>query len=226
MRGEESMRFAAPEMSMEEEKAEINSKLAKLADQMAAIEDGVRAAERPAETLSAILEMEKIQRDMAPLKADLKRLSVLETAGGVEAGLKEEAVRIVETRGKNAEAIREAKKQIETLSAELQKAEKALNDANGSRNVLDAITVVDSLQARITALETSARRMAIDNLALASDLHTMKEKGITEEEIPFTATENEWFEGGKNRSDLWEMEAAEREETVGKLEEEFFAEAA
>jgi len=85
---------------------------------------------------------------------------------------------------------------------------------------------VNRLQEQITALETSARRMAIDNLALASDLHTLKEKGITKEEPDFTSTERKWLESGKKRSDFWEMEAAKREEAVSKLEEEFFVEAA
>ncbi len=222
----ESMRFATPEMSMAGERAEIESKLTKLADQMAAIEKGVRAVGSPGETLSAILEMEKIQSEMAPLKADLRRLSIIEAAGGVEAGFKEEAIRTVEKRAENAEAIKEARKQVEALSAELEKAEKTLSTATGAKNVLDAITTVDRLQAQITALETSARRLAIDNLSLASDLHTLKEKGITEEVIPFTPAENKWFESGKNRSDFWEMDAAEREAAVSDFEESFLEEAA
>jgi len=126
----EVMRFAPAEMSMEEGKAEVESKLAKLADQMAVIENRIRSGEGPGETLDTILEMEKIQREMAPLRADLKRLRILEAAGGVEAGFEGEAVRIVEKRAENAEAIKNAKGQMKALSTELEKAEAATRQLN------------------------------------------------------------------------------------------------
>ena len=219
------MRFAPAEMESSTEKAHIEAQLSKLGSELAKVAEKLKEVESPQGIQSVILEMERLRAEAAPLEAALRRMRVLEQTEGVEAGLKKEAVKMVEQRAANAEAIKETQKQIEALSSELKQAEKKLESASGAA-VLDALTNVDIIQAQITALEASVRSKAIDNLDLASDLHTLKEKGITQEKIDFTAAEQDWLEGGKNRSDFWEMELGEREKMIDGLEKEFFAEAA
>jgi hypothetical protein len=220
----EKMRFAPPEMESGE-RAGLETELKALKKTIEWAAEEARKAEGPGETLAAILKMQELRAQAAPLEADLRKMRVLEQTEGVEVGLRNEALKMAEQRTENAEAIRDIEEKVKKLSAELKEAEAALEGGSGLE-ILDALTAVDRIQAELGELELSARRLAIDNLALASDLHTLKERGITEEEIPFTAAEDKWFEGGKKRSDLWEMAAAERERTIDELEEEFFAKAA
>lgn len=218
------MRFAPPEMESGE-RADLEAKLDQLRGKSEKAVEEIRKAESPEETLAAILKMEEFRVQAAPLEADLRKIRVLEQTEGIEAGLKGEALKMAEQRTENAEAVKVIEEKIEKRSAELKEAEATLKGGSGVE-ILDALTAVDKIQAELRELEVSARRLAIDNLALASDLHTLKEQGITEEEIPFTAAEDKWFEGGKKRSDLWGIAAVERERKINELEEEFFAKAA
>lgn len=221
----------APEMEPSPERAETESKLAKLGDQLAVVEKRIREASGPEEMLEAILEMQPIQDQMGALKAEVSRLVVHERLEqeGVEPAAREEAVEFSEKRKENAGLIQAAREEIKRLTPDLKRAEAELKEATTLElsEFLDALAKRDEVQALLTTQEVLVRRLSLENLSLASSLHTIETAlQFKMEPSDFTSAETKWFKKGKKMSDFWEMEAAERSAMVDKLEDEFMAEAA
>ncbi|MBI5071854.1 hypothetical protein HZB93_03120 [Candidatus Falkowbacteria bacterium] len=222
----ESMSFSPEEKVPSPERGLEEFIINDLTDLMATAQEKVKGAKTPEEVLNAILVMEKIQPRLEQAKTNARWLTVVESSEGVEAGFKEQFLEFAKKRDENAEAIKEVRGNIKKVTADLKAAEAKLEGADRPEAILKEISNVDGIQAKLSSLEAEVRRLALENLALASSLSTMKEKKLSGEKPAFTTAEEKWFGKGKKMSDFWEAEAAEREAIVDQLEEEFMAEAA
>lgn len=107
-----------------------------LTNLLAEAERKVKSAETSGDVLAAILQIEKIQPRLDQAKTNARWLTVIESSEGVEAGFKEQFLEFAKKRDENAEAIKEVRRDIEKVTADLKAAEAKLEGADRPEAIL------------------------------------------------------------------------------------------
>lgn len=174
------MKFAEPEMAPSAEKADAEMAMARIGDEMVAVENRLREAKDADEMAGVIEDMEEIRKKAAPVEATLRRVEALEKLGleGADSTLRAQASELIARREKNADAVKKIKVELGKLNIDLETANTGLTNADSAEATLNALSKVDGLMAQIPLLEADLRQMEVEDSSIDSSLKEIQNKDL------------------------------------------------